>query len=177
MQFKTFSLKNYKPFADIGPLQFSPGLNVIVGTNNSGKTALRDGLSLRFDAHPHRSIASMPRADSVIPLASAAAYSISVTGEEVRRVWDSLPQIMLSIPLEGFQANTSDGDRLLDVVSRMPEILVNLSRLNKSGSTTFEAGNPLSTAYSPNGNPNARIMYTFRRTDQASPHSCFGLSG
>ena len=48
MHFAKFRLHNYKGFLHSPELHFSPGRNVIVGPNNVGKTALIEGLSLRF---------------------------------------------------------------------------------------------------------------------------------
>jgi AAA15 family ATPase/GTPase len=40
-------------------LEFSPGINIIVGQNNSGKTALLEALTMNFDNVPHRSIKNL----------------------------------------------------------------------------------------------------------------------
>jgi AAA15 family ATPase/GTPase len=46
MYISRFQLLNYKSFQDSGVLEFQPGINIIVGANNSGKTALLEALSL-----------------------------------------------------------------------------------------------------------------------------------
>src|SRR5262249_51330706 len=56
MRYLTFELDNYKSFLSSGTLHFSSGFNVIVGQNDVGKTALVEGLALRFDNKPHRSL-------------------------------------------------------------------------------------------------------------------------
>ena len=48
MYLSKFQLVNYKSFRDSGLLEFKPGINIIVGTNNSGKTALLEALLLKF---------------------------------------------------------------------------------------------------------------------------------
>jgi AAA15 family ATPase/GTPase len=48
MYISRFQLLNYKSFRDSGVLEFQPGINIIVGANNSGKTALLEALSLSF---------------------------------------------------------------------------------------------------------------------------------
>jgi AAA15 family ATPase/GTPase len=40
MYIESIAIKNYKSFLDFGPITFGPGFNVIVGSNNAGKTAL-----------------------------------------------------------------------------------------------------------------------------------------
>jgi len=56
MYISYFQLFNYKSFRDSGALEFKPGINIIVGANNAGKTALLEALSLNFENNPHRSL-------------------------------------------------------------------------------------------------------------------------
>ena len=56
MHISHFQLFNYKSFRDSGALEFKPGINIIVGANNAGKTALLEALTLSFETSPHRSI-------------------------------------------------------------------------------------------------------------------------
>ena len=55
---------------DSEEIKFQPGFNVIVGQNNSGKTALIEALSLRFPNTPHRSLKTLPHPYSIIDKAS-----------------------------------------------------------------------------------------------------------
>jgi len=55
-----FRVENYKSFRDSGVHVLEPGFNVIIGQNNSGKTAVLEGLSLGFADHPHRSTGTVP---------------------------------------------------------------------------------------------------------------------
>ncbi|WP_449420567.1 ATP-dependent nuclease [Phormidium nigroviride] len=59
MYISRFQLLNYKSFRDSGVLEFQPGINIIVGANNSGKTALLEALSLNFDKKSHRSLKTL----------------------------------------------------------------------------------------------------------------------
>ena len=63
MYISRFQLLNYKSFQDSGVLEFSPGINIIVGANNSGKTALLEALSLSLKDIPHRSLKTAGNAD------------------------------------------------------------------------------------------------------------------
>lgn len=53
-------ITNYKSFQDTEDFGLMPGFNVIVGENNSGKTALLEALSLQFQDIPHRSTRTIP---------------------------------------------------------------------------------------------------------------------
>jgi predicted ATP-dependent endonuclease of OLD family len=59
MYISRLQLLNYKSFRDSGVLEFQPGINIIVGANNSGKTALLEALSLNFENKSHRSLKTL----------------------------------------------------------------------------------------------------------------------
>lgn len=54
-------VNNYKSFFEETEIEFSPGFNVIIGKNNSGKTALVELLSTNFENIPHQSLATSPK--------------------------------------------------------------------------------------------------------------------
>lgn len=85
MQIKTVRVKNYKRFFDSGTIEFGPGFNVLVGQNDSGKTALVEALSLRSGSNSHRSLRTIPNpGDSPDPV-SRIEMSVHLGGAEVRR--------------------------------------------------------------------------------------------
>ncbi len=53
MYFSDIAISNYKSYRKTTRLSLSTGINIIVGRNNSGKTALLEA-SLKSDAKPHR---------------------------------------------------------------------------------------------------------------------------
>lgn len=59
MYLSKFQLFKYKSFLDSCLLEFTPGINIVVGQNNAGKTALLEALSLNFDNILHRSIKTL----------------------------------------------------------------------------------------------------------------------
>jgi len=64
MYLSKFQLFNYKSFYDSEMMEFNPGINIIAGQNNSGKTALLEALTLNFQNIPHRSLKTLPDASS-----------------------------------------------------------------------------------------------------------------
>ncbi|GCL43297.1 SMC domain protein [Dolichospermum planctonicum] len=64
MYIKKLQVFNYKSYYDSGEMEFSPGVNIIVGRNNAGKTSLLEVLTLDFEDHPHRSIKTLPNKSS-----------------------------------------------------------------------------------------------------------------
>ncbi len=55
MYISQFKIYNYKSYLDSGEIKLKPGINIITGKNNVGKTALLQALSLQFGNLPHKS--------------------------------------------------------------------------------------------------------------------------
>lgn len=66
MYIKKLRVYNYKSYFDSGEMEFSPGINIIVGKNNAGKTSLLEVLTLDFEDQPHKSLKTLPNKDSRI---------------------------------------------------------------------------------------------------------------
>ncbi len=103
MRILEFSLHNYKSYPSVGPLRFEPGFNVIVGPNNAGKTALLEGLTLRFSPNPHRSLGTLPRATVPVDPTSSATIGVAATGQEVRDFLLTQSQFLIPVPSNGIQ--------------------------------------------------------------------------
>jgi AAA15 family ATPase/GTPase len=56
MYISKIRVKDYKSFRDSGDIEFKPGINLIVGQNNAGKTTLLEALEMRFETIHHRSL-------------------------------------------------------------------------------------------------------------------------
>src|SRR5919199_2392291 len=91
MSLSKFQLFNYKSFFDSGLLEFSPGINIIVGQNNSGKTALLEALTLNFDNVPHRSKKTLPNPSSKIERESNADILLHLDKGELRTLLNQIP--------------------------------------------------------------------------------------
>jgi hypothetical protein len=82
MQIGKLRVLNYKGFKDSGWLEFPKGFTVVVGQNNSGKTALLESFRLSNSANkPHRSLSR----DQATPLdpTSVVQVVLNVTGLEL----------------------------------------------------------------------------------------------
>lgn len=91
MYISRFQLLNYKSFRDSGLLEFQPGINIIVGANNSGKTPLLEALSLSFESNPHRSTETLPQPNSTPNRESTAQVTLIFTKAEIHSLFDDLP--------------------------------------------------------------------------------------
>jgi predicted ATPase len=92
MYFSNVRIKNYKGYRDSARLDLDTGINIVVGKNNSGKTALLEALSLRFAVNPHRSILTMPTSSRIPLPTSIVDFTFNLTRDEV---------IDLLIPAQG----------------------------------------------------------------------------
>lgn len=87
MYLSRFRLYNYKSFFDSGEITFKPGINFIVGPNNSGKTALLQGLNLDFGNIAHKSPKTMPDDESQLQDGvSKAVYWVCLARQELKKM-------------------------------------------------------------------------------------------
>jgi predicted ATPase len=83
MRFLEFKIDNYKGFLGSPTIRLEPGLNVIVGPNNVGKTALIEALSLRYGQSPHRSLATKPTRATSLEGPGIASVTLHVDSSEL----------------------------------------------------------------------------------------------
>lgn len=83
MHISRFQLNEYKCFHRSEEIRFEPGINIIVGQNNVGKSAFLEALGLRFTNQPYKSsrITRSPRADA--NLGSWANLSLTLSKDEL----------------------------------------------------------------------------------------------
>jgi hypothetical protein len=79
-----FQLTNYKSYYSTEALKLFLGINVVVGPNHVGKTALLEGLSLSFPSKPSRSSKIRRHAGSAKP--SSAVVSFTVGYDELMQI-------------------------------------------------------------------------------------------
>jgi predicted ATP-dependent endonuclease of OLD family len=91
MFLKNFQLFNYKSYIDSGLLEFTPGINIIVGQNNSGKTALLEAMTLRLDNEPHRSFKTLPQSSSRVEGQSQTQISLIIDKQEFQDILTQMP--------------------------------------------------------------------------------------
>jgi len=82
----SFRVVNFKSFSDSQEISLSPGFNVIVGQNNVGKTALLQAMTLRQNSQPHRSLATMPTTDVILPPESVFHASFKIEFGELEQI-------------------------------------------------------------------------------------------
>ena len=59
-------------------MEFTPGINIIVGRNNAGKTSLLELLTLKLENQPHKSLKMLLTKSSIIKEESKIKFSLSI---------------------------------------------------------------------------------------------------
>lgn len=86
MWIKTLQVENYKSILDSGELRFGKGINLIVGKNNSGKSALLDCLKLQLEKSlPHASTKTLPDKETSLDHRTTLTIGLSLYGWELVR--------------------------------------------------------------------------------------------
>lgn len=85
-----FRVINYCSFDDTGVLALHPHLNLVVGRNNVGKTALLDALTPPFQPRPHLTPATQPDPRNYRNVISKLLIDVEITNEELWSSMDSM---------------------------------------------------------------------------------------
>ncbi len=91
-------IKNYKSYLDSGEIEFAPGMNVIVGKNDAGKSALVEALSLSFASKPHRTFATAPSAFSQVKPESEVEMTFLLTAKDAKDYLSQYQELYFQIP-------------------------------------------------------------------------------
>ena len=105
MYLSKFQLFNYKSFSNSGLLEFTPGINIVVGQNNVGKTALLEALTLNFTNIPHRSIKTLPSTSSYIEPQSKTNITLTFERHEFHSLMNGL---LLPVSILSTQSQQND---------------------------------------------------------------------
>ena len=122
MQLKRMRVTNFSSFKDSGWIEFSPGINLIVGQNNSGKSALLHGFEQELQDNRHRDQTEYRRERLEPP---SIYFVIDVSGQEVN---DSILSVgkMFYWPTE--TDNSDDEWRKISQYLSEPSHIVELCR-------------------------------------------------
>lgn len=83
MYFSDIQISNYKGYRQSQTLKLETGINIIVGKNNVGKTALLEALSLRFESNPHRTLETVATSSMKPKPLSSAIFTVTLTKDEI----------------------------------------------------------------------------------------------
>ena len=98
MRISSFRLKNYKCFRDTGKISLSPGMNVILGRNDAGKSALVEAISFQAGSSPHRSLITLPTAHTPLDQTSIVSVTFETSSEDLRSCLNCQPDFTVPAP-------------------------------------------------------------------------------
>jgi AAA ATPase domain len=120
---KSIKIANYKSFDDSGWLEFDRHMNVLVGANHSGKSALLGAIANRYRGNPHKS--SRFRREEALNPVSTVDFRFSISGHEVRDLILS-NNLNLQIPIPRARTLHSQPGEVLNRFIGLPEIIVSI---------------------------------------------------
>lgn len=134
MRIKKFRVINYKSFVDSDTLDFNQGINVIVGKNNSGKTALLEALRMTITSKPHRSKTTKPRPTSPLNPNTEVYATLTASKEEIYDFCLSYnDKLGLPVPSNIQNPTSQDYKSTLDLLLKTPEIDFSYHASSKDG--------------------------------------------
>lgn len=112
MYIKSLRINNYKSFWKSDEILFEKGFNLIVGQNDSGKSALLEALKPGVVPKPHRSLLIAPESNSPSMPSSQSIKLCSLSGSEVKKYLGRFPSV--GIPCSN--GNVEDGKLLIQAL-------------------------------------------------------------
>jgi predicted ATPase len=122
MHLNRFRVQNYKCFEDTGWLDLSSKFNVVVGQNNSGKTALAEAFRLhQTESKPHRSLRTKPG-----PLNPRSTFSVEIASNGVEiNAFARTHGMGLQIPVQA-ASGREQGEKLVSQLLEKQELTLEL---------------------------------------------------
>jgi hypothetical protein len=96
--FSRLRIINYKGFDDSGWIEFGRGFNVIVGPNNSGKTALTEALRMR-ESHNRPYLSARQLEGEPLPARSVCEFDVEVNGRDLRNRLFATEERWVGVPV------------------------------------------------------------------------------
>jgi energy-coupling factor transporter ATP-binding protein EcfA2 len=165
MWIKSFHLKNFKSFGDSGKHPLDKHVNVVVGQNNTGKTALLQATSLQLTAVPHKN-SNLRREDMPNPT-STFEFEFVLSGQELKDAllsFDSNVQIPIPSAWGHGQAQS-----ILARIFQQPEISFSVQLISQAGhGPQFLSSQYPSTVHTASGD--GYFIHITRAADHSSFH-------
>jgi hypothetical protein len=163
MHIETITIENYKSFLKPQTIFLEPGFNLLVGTNNAGKTSVLDVIDLDANlGDPHRSTRNIPEYGGQPTALSRFEVTIETRYSELRQLIGSN---QIFFPVVGLDPNFQ-GTNVIEVIRNFinSDEKVKISPIFGSGTNTvhifmndFVQG--LASAHNGNGIPACHINY------------------
>lgn len=112
MYIASVQISNYKSYYESSELALRPGINIIAGQNNAGKTALLEALSLATTTRPHRSPITVPNVGDLPPSPSTVTALLAIGQRDLAEIVPVAPAtVRIAVPAG--RAQFADGSDVL----------------------------------------------------------------
>jgi hypothetical protein len=139
MRLMRMRVTNFSSFKDTGWIEFSPGINLIVGQNNAGKSALLRVFELPLEDNRHRNAAEY-RQERLEP--PSIDFDLDVSGHEVEDAMSTC--VARGGGLISWPVQTTNADAEWEKVSLFLSEPSHIMELRRHPATRFTSrGNPL----------------------------------
>jgi hypothetical protein len=95
MHITEFSIKNYKSFLETQAVSLGRRLSIVIGQNDSGKSALIEAVSTRFSTMPHRSLATVPAPRARTQISSVIEIEVEFAEGEARELLSKFEHLVV----------------------------------------------------------------------------------
>ena len=141
MRIESVAITNYKSFLDKQTIQFEPGFNLLLGTNNAGKTSVLDVLDMDISLNvPHRSERTIPQYGGHTNLSSLLEVTLSTRFNEL---WRLAGAAQLYLPLATtaeFHGGVSTAATIEKFIADDGELLITSTFTQGGEKVSFKAG-------------------------------------
>lgn len=148
MKIVSVRVMGFQSFLDTGNIEFSDGINLIVGQNNSGKSALLRAMLLRIPDDRHRTPAKWE--DFRLPHPKVT-FTVDASGVEIRD-WILRSGNQHHVPMP---PTLSDPVKFADEFLARPNVSIFISRTSNS---EFFSTYPSHRLFDPSNNPRAAVL-------------------
>ncbi|MDT7514874.1 ATP-dependent nuclease [Rhodoferax mekongensis] len=141
MYIRLVAIENYKSFLEQQTIRFEPGFNLLVGTNNAGKTSVLDVMDMEIGLNePHRSERTIPQFGGLPNPRSVFEVSLATSFGEL---WRLVGASQMYLPIQ--RGNLSDVDvaSAMQLVARDDQALILTSRFGQGAEALAFTGNEL----------------------------------
>lgn len=157
MRIDEVAISNYKSFLDTQTIQLEQGFNLLLGTNNAGKTSVLDVIDMEIGLNePHRSERTIPRYGGQTIESSKLEVTLATRFDEL---WRLAGASQLYMPVANVYGGSADGNTiaaLKNLIANNGEIHLTSAFSQGAEVVSFSSG-PLINGAASRNNPNAPI--------------------
>ncbi len=168
MRIEKIAITNYKSFLETQKIQFEQGFNLLLGSNNAGKTSVLDVIDMDIGLNePHRSERTIPRYGGHTIESSKLQVTLATSFDEF---WQVAGASQLYLPVANAYGGSDDRktiETLESLTANNGELLLTSTFSQGSEVVSFDGG-PLITGSASRNNPNVNIPSALIQNDTSS---------